>query len=548
LREIFFNQLLIMKRIEIIILFCICAITAQAQDIDAILHVTDSLSAQPEKAMEIVNRALADHPDSEELLKLRAEAHETLKQYDKAVADYKQLTKLEPDEENLWYLLGRNQFMNGQLQDALKSLHRATRLNAKYLPAFHTKIKVLLQLNQDDAALKVSDSTLRIAVTTENYFLQGEVYRKMKSFQKAGWAYEEATKIDKGYIAAYIAMADIAANTNKANETLEAADAALGIDPDSQEALIARSRGFALLKSYADAIDDVSYAIRLNPDNINAYYWRGTYYMDAVKPQEAIKDFELVLTAQPDNWKALEGWADAYAQAGDKKKALEGYRKLLTVADDHPEKDAITQIANRKIFELNRENRAPTLILSEPKADGFDLPLPDNLASITVKGMISDESPIKTLIIAGQTVPVTAVGGDFEFATVVNLENIQEIQIEVSDVYDNVAKLAYNLIRTETQKPQIELFTPKPSESGLITLSDAGTSLYIEGKVTDESAISSILIDGKAVDFDQEAVNPAFSTILDINNKTRFSITATDRYGNTAEQIYTIEIINNSAN
>jgi len=534
-----------MKSIGISILFCICAITAHAQDIDAILQVADSLISQPEKAMDIVNQALANHPDSEELLKLRAEAYEALKQYDKAVADYRKLTQMEPDEENLWYLLGRNQFMNGQLQDALKSLHRATRLNPKYLPAFHIKIQVLMHLNQDDAALRVSDSTLLIAETTMNYYLLGEVYRKMKSWQKAGWAYEEATKIDRGYIAAYIALSDVAANTNKAYEALEAAEQALGIDPDSQEALIARSRGFALLKNYADAIDDISFAIRLNPGNISAYFWRGTYYMDDNKPQEAIMDFERVMKIQPENWKVIESLADAYAKMGDKKKAMEGYMKLLTIAAQFPEKDMIIQTADRKIFELNREDRAPTLVLSEPKSDNFDMHVPDNLASITVIGTISDESPIRTLIINGQTVSVTAVGDNFEFAAVVNLENIQEIQIEVSDVYDNVAKLAYNLIRTETRKPQIELFTPKHSETGLITLSDGGTSLYIEGKVTDESAITSILVDGKAVDFDHEAINPDFSTILDINNKTRFSITATDRFGNIAEETYTIQIINN---
>jgi len=533
-----------MKRFEMIILFSICAITVCAQDIEAILHVADSLSAQPEKAMEVVNQALADYPDSEELLKVRAEAYETLKHYDKAIADYKKLTQMEPDADNFWYLLGRNQFLNGQLEDALKSLDRSIKLNAKYLPAYHTKIQVLLQLNQDAAALKVSDLTLSIAETTMNYFLQGEVYRKMKSWQKAEWAYQSATKIDKGFIAAYIALADIYVNTNKGNEALEAAEEALGIDPDSQEALITRSRGFALLRNYTDAIDDISFAIRLHPNNISAYIWRGNFYIDAGKPQEAIQDFEFVLKNQPENWKALEWLADAYAILGDKKKALEGYQKLINIAVQFPEKDTIIQLAERKIFELNREDRAPTLVLSEPKTDNFVLQVPDNLEFIILKGIISDESAIKSLIINGKKIPVTAIGNDFEFTTEINLEDIQEIQIEVSDVYDNVAKLAYNLIRTETRKPQIELFIPKPSETGLITLSDGGTTLYIEGKITDESAILSILVDGKAVDFDQDAINPFFSTILDINNKTRFSITATDFFGNTAEEFYTIGIIN----
>ncbi len=530
-----------MKYIGIFILFCLFAFAAQAQDIDAVLHAADSLSARPEKAVSILNQALAEDPNSEELLKVRAEAYENMKQYDKAIADYKKLTQLSPDEENLWYLLGRNQYKNGQLQDALKSLNRATKLNPKYLPAFHTKIRVLMQLNQNDAALIVSDSTLAVG-DAMSYFLQGEVYNRLNSRQKAVWAYDKATKIDKGFIEAYIALANIAASTNKANETLIAADNALGIDPDSKDAFIARSRGFALAKNYIDAIDDASYVIKLDPNNINALYWRGTYYRDTNKPQEAIKDFEQVLKLQPTNWQAVAGRADAYAKAGDKKTALAGYQQLLSMAADYLEKDAIIQLANEQIFELNRENHAPTLVLTDPKPDSFNIQVPNNQPSITIKGTITDESPIKTLTVNGQKVPVTPVGNDFEFAAVVKLDDTQEIQIEVSDVYNNINKVAYHIVRNETEKPQITLFTPKPTETGVITLTaDSNVSLYIEGKVTDESTIASILVDGKAVDFDHDILNPTFSAVIDINNKTQFLIVVTDRFGNTTEQTYLIE-------
>ena len=530
-----------MKFSGIIFLFCFWTVVAQSQGIDSVLYVADSLSAQPEKAVEILNQALAQFPDSEELLKVRAEAYENLKQYDNSVADYLRLTQIEPDEENLWYLLGRNQYKNNQLQDALKSLHRATKLNQKYLPAFHTKIQILLQLDQNNAALKVSDSTLNIAATTMNYFLQGEVHSRLKSWLKAEWAYQSAIKTDKGYIEAYIALANVHAITNKYRETMEAAELALGIDPDSKEALIARSRGYALAKNYTDAIDDVSDVIAIDPNNINARYWRGIYYRDTNKPQEAIKDFEQALKLQPNHWQAIAGRADAYAKTGDKKTAMEGYQKLLAIAINFPEKEEITQLANRQIFELNREDRAPTLALTDPKPEDFDILVPNNQPSITLKGKITDESPIKSLIIKGKNIPVTPVGNDFEFAAVVNLEYTQEINIEVSDVYDNTTTLVYQLIKYETEKPKIGLFTPKPSENGIITLTDNETMLYIEGKVTDESIIVSIVVDGKAVDFDHETLNPDFSAMVDISNKTRFSIVATDHFGNATEQNYTLE-------
>jgi len=434
-----------MKRVGALLLFCLCAVIARAQDIDAVLNMADSLAVNPEIAVEILNRALADNPDSEELLKVRAEAYGNLKLYDKAIADYWQLTQLDPEEESFWYLLGRNQYYNGQFQDALKSLHLATGLNPKYLPAYHTKIETLLQLNQNDAALRVSDSTLNIGETATAYFLQGEVYSRLKLWQRAEWAYNSAVKIDKGYVAAYIALANVAANANKARETLVAAESALGVDPDSKEALIARSRGFALLNNYTDAIEDVTYVIMLDPDNIDALYWRGTYYKDTNRSQEAIRDFDQVLKLQPDYWQAIAGRADVYARTGKKDNAMEGYRILLDIAAEHPEKEVITQSANRQIFELNRKEHPPILELTEPAHENFVILVSNYLSYIAIKGKITDESAIKSLIVNGQNTPVTRVGSNFEFATVVNLENLHEIQIEVSDVYDNVAKVIYRL-------------------------------------------------------------------------------------------------------
>ena len=434
-----------MKLAGIVFLFCICANFAQAQDID----VSELLHTNPEKALEIINQELDANPNSEEFLKLRANVCEIMNQYGKAVADYRRLTQMSPDEENLWYLLGRNQYKNGELQEALKSLNHATKLNSKYLAAYHTKIQVLLQLNQNDAALKVSDSTLLIAETAMTYFLQGEVYSRLKSWQKAEWAYQSATKIDKGFIDAYIAFANIAANNNKAREALEAAELALEIDPDSKEALIARSRGFAMSKDYNYAIEDVSYVIALDPDNINAYYLRGTYYIENNRPQEAFKDFEHVLKILPDYWQALAGLADCYAKTGNKKLALEDYQKLLNIADNYPEKDAIIQLVNRQIFELNREHNPPVIILIEPVQENSCIYVPDNLQSIIVKGKIIDESPIILLTINGQNIPVTQIGADYEFVAIVKLENVQEIQIEAKDAYDNVTNDTFRLMPAE---------------------------------------------------------------------------------------------------
>ncbi|MDR2848091.1 MAG: tetratricopeptide repeat protein [Bacteroidales bacterium] len=520
-------------------------IVVRAQAVSDIIQQADSLSQHPEKALTLLNKAIENHPESEELLKVRAETYSQLKQYGKSADDYRKIVKFAPDEELYWYQLGRNLYEDKQYAEAISAVERAIKLNSQYLPAYHIKIQALLALNKPEEALKTSNSTLMIGETAMNYFLQGEVNKRLNARQQAEWAYTKATKLDKGFMEAFIALSNMSADMNKTQEALENADAALAINPESEEALLARSRGLMLLKQYNDAIDDATYVIKKNPDNVQAHYWRGLYYREANKHQEALKDFEWVLKVEPSNWRAMAGRADSYAGIGNKNKAVAEYQKLLADAANYIDKNAITELANQRIFELNRENHAPQLVLAGISTEKFDIEIPDTLVTLSLKGKITDESPIGKLLINNNEVPVKAVNEGYEFTANVNLANLKEIQLEVSDVYNNINKLSYQLVKTETGKPEIILFTPKSDKNGviLITAADNSSTLSIEGKITDASNIVSITIEGKAIDFDNSSLNPAFSSTIDIRNKTKFSILAADKYGNTTEHIFTIEKI-----
>ncbi|MDR3093493.1 MAG: tetratricopeptide repeat protein [Bacteroidales bacterium] len=531
-----------LKHIAFVFLFCLTTVVAQAQEVDSIIQQVDSLSNQPEKALSLLNKAIEMNPESEELLKVRAETYSHLKQYGKAADDFFKMTKISPDEELYWYQLGRNLYEDKQYANAIPALDRAIKLNAQYLPAYHTKIQALLAQDKPEEALKTSNSTLKIGETAMNYFLQGEVNKRLNARQQAEWAYTKATKLDNGFINAFIALSNLSADMNKTQEALENADAALAIHPESADAMLARSRGLMLNKQYNDAIDDATDVIKKNPDNVQAHYWRGIYYREVNKNQEALNDFEWVLKAEPSNWRAVAGRADSYAGIGNKDKAVAEYKKMLTDAASFADKNAIIKLANERIFELNRENHAPQLVIAGVSTENFDMMVPDTLATLTLTGKITDESPIGKLLINNKEVPVKAIDGGYEFTATVNVANLKEIQLEVSDVYNNINKLAYQLVKSETGKPQITLFTPKSDEKGVVLITaDNSSTLYIEGKITDASNIVSIKIDGKAIDFDHDSLNPAFSTTIDIHNKTQISILAADVYGNTAEHVFTIE-------
>jgi uncharacterized caspase-like protein len=64
--------------------------------------------------------------------------------------------------------------------------------------------------------------------------------------------------------------------------------------------------------------------------------------------------------------------------------------------------------------------------------------------------------------------------------------------------------------------------------------------MYIEGKIGDESLIKSILIDGVSASFKIDEMNPTFSATINVSNKNKLVITATDIYGNEKPCTFTI--------
>ncbi|HEX2395664.1 MAG TPA: caspase family protein, partial [Bacteroidales bacterium] len=81
---------------------------------------------------------------------------------------------------------------------------------------------------------------------------------------------------------------------------------------------------------------------------------------------------------------------------------------------------------------------------------------------------------------------------------------------------------------------------PYASDNGEIYLDTDNPSLYIEGKITDESKIQSILIEGVTASFAIDELNPSFTAIINVSNKNKFNVTATDVFGNDSTFAYVL--------
>jgi tetratricopeptide (TPR) repeat protein len=485
--------------------------------------------------------AVAINPEYEDAYFMRGRAYEMKKDFAKASDDFNRALIFNPKNEELCYHLGNAYYELKKYTEALNILNKATFLNRKYMPAYQVKVLVLVAIDQSFNAIKVSDTALALDGNAYNYYLQGLVNEKLNSFQKAEWAYTKAIKEDKKYIDAYVALANLELNLNKSEDAMVRCNEALKIDPDSRQALLARSQVFLKKLDYRNGIDDVSRAIVLDPNDETMFFVRGTYYQQFSQQQNAINDFNKVISLNPKNAEAYYKRATSYEEISNFQAAIKDYESLVAISEYDAKAKQLLKQAQNRLFELNRETDPPQIVIQEPSPkDKFIMEIPNNKKEIRVKGYATDKSALSYIKVNNKGVNFDKIDGQYEFTTVVPVDSLDVISVSTSDVYNNIEKVNFSLKRTETNPPKVAIMAPMASDNGEIYLDNNDPSLYIEGKISDESLIKSILIEGVTASFKIDELNPTFAATIDINNKNKFTVTATDIYGNQKDYTFTL--------
>ncbi len=499
---------------------------------------------EAEKYQDAINQfssAIALNPEYKEAYMMRGVTYENINEFQKAADDFNRAIIFDPKNEELCYHLGKAFYELKQYKEALNILNKATSLNKRYLPAYQQKILVMLALDQTYNAQKVSDSTLALEGSALNYYLQGQVTEKMNAPQKAEWAYAKAIKEDKKYIDAYIALANLKLGLNKTDEAMTNCNEALKIKPDSRLALIARSKVFLKKLDYRNAIDDISRVISLSQNDEEAFFIRGLYYQQFSQHQNAINDFNKVISINPKNAEGFYNRAKSYEEISNFQAAIKDYNALVAISEYDGKAQKLLKQAMERLFELMRETDNPQIVLLDPlPKDKFILEVPNGKHNIIIKGYISDKSDLSFIKINEAAVTYKKVDDKYEFIADVPIDSLEVLTITSSDVYKNIEKLNFNLKRTEINAPKVAIMAPLASDNGEIYLDNNESTLFIEGKINDESPIKSIIIDGVSGSFKVDEMDPTFSASINVNNKSKFTVTATDIYGNEKPYTFTI--------
>lgn len=499
-----------------------------------------------EDAIKRYTKSLELEPNNEKAYSGRAEAHEQFAQYSYAAEDWMAAASVNSRKAEYYANAGRNYFEAEMYSHAEKALNKANEINSKDLDVLQLQTRLYLKLGDFYKAHLSATAAISQKRSLINTYWLGVVSDSLGNYDEAIASFEEILRGNHLYEDAYEGLVSARLSryekhtsaflqSEELDLALENARVGLELFPSNGQLRVLRSRIYFLRFEFSKAIDDISRAIALEPDREDYHMWRGEYFQKFGQQQNAIADFSRVIGLNPMRPEAYFQRGIAHEATFNHNLALNDFEEALNLllGKTNQEKADKYKQARNRILEMGRETDLPVIVLHHPEV-GADhvIKVRNDVDSLTINGMIVDESRIKYIRINDKNIIFQQRAINPEFSIDLPMQGMNKISVTASDWYDNIASVAYDILRTEVDPPKVVISEPYASDDNELVIDEDITLLEVKGRVEDESHIRSITINGVNASYASGSLNPAFTAYVDISNKDNLLISVSDVFGN----------------
>ena len=498
-------------------------------------------SMKYEDAVAQFTSAIGVEPSNGDYYCARGKAYESLLKYKEAKADFGKAIVFNPRSVDAHVRLGAVCNDMGNFTEALVYLNHAASLDKRNQAVYPEKVITLLNLEKYDQALNSSDTAIIIKDNPINYYFRGLVYTKLNNDFMARKEFEKAISKDKKLAEPRLELARLLLKSNNIQGAMDQCNEVLKIDDRNTAAYSMRSKVFKANFDMPSAINDLSKNILIQPDNPQFYFERGQCYQEFNQHPYAINDFTKYIALNPNDYQLYFKRAKSYEEIMDFEKAIDDYKKITELAEFNQEARKSLKEAQDRLYELNKENTPPEITIVTPVLVNDSIQIRGDSQNFLITGRIKDKSTIKSFTINGEKIiNIAEKNGIYDFLSNVNISGKDKIILTALDDYNNEKTLTYPIIRTETNRPVINIIAPY-SENGQIFLDSPAQNIAIQGKIIDDSRIKSITVSNKTASYDQNELNPVFiASPVEIANQDKITVIAEDIYGNRQETEFKI--------
>jgi tetratricopeptide (TPR) repeat protein len=462
----------------------------------------------------------------------RGKAYESLNKLDEAGADFDKAIVFGPKNVNALISLGRIYNKTGRFEEALPLLNRASDIDKRNRTVYPEKVITLIGLKKFDQALRVSDTAIIIKKNNPvNYYYRGIIYSKLNNELFARRELEKSISKDKKLVEPRLALAELLLPAD-AQGAMDQCNEILKYNNRNTAAYLMRSKVYMKNLDYPNAINDISNTIIIEPENPDFYLFRGKCYQEFNQHAYAISDFSKYISLKPDDPDAYFARAKSYEESMDLNKAMDDYKKITVLSEFNQEARKLLKGAQDRLYELNRETIPPEISVVSPAPLNDAVEIKGDNDNLMITGKVTDRSKIKSFTINNEPVTIAENDGEYEFLSNIDVEGMDKITLVAKDDYDNEKSVTYSLTRTEIGRPKIIVLAPYSSDNGQIYLENNSQYLFLQGKISDESKIKSIFIEGVTASYPVGDLNPTFTATVDVLNKNKIIVEAEDIYGN----------------
>lgn len=491
-------------------------------------------------AIEEYNQAILLNPDDGKSYQLKATV--LLLKHDSTLAanHFRKAAALETEPEVNYLKAGELFYALLDKKQAIECVNKGLALKPKNIGLLLLKTRIYFEAEDYNAAYTVANEAIKSKDQAIAYYYSGASARMLNHFEQATKDLEKAIIRDRNLILAYLELAKLQIDQEQFEYSIDNCSMVLLLlDPQNVEALYIRSKAFHAQREPDQALIDITKAISLNMDNGHLYMERAQYNLDYAYYSNSIDDYSIALSMNDTSITAYKNRAYAYEQISKKEQARNDYSAILVLLESRSGQDELKNFAQEKVFELGKEENKPEIMVNQPQlTTNFELNVREDVETVTLGGVILEETQLKKLKINSVEVLPEKKDGQYIFETELTTDGLDFVTISAIDIYDNISTVSYPIRLIESQPPRISLISPVAGINEEISLESGDNTLYIEGKIEDKSYITEIKIDEVNASFAPGDYNPRFTATIDIQNRQNLTITARDAFGNESKQTY----------
>lgn len=303
-------------------------------DKDSSTATADTTAAS--RALSEISAKIQSDPNNADLLYQRSRMLMSARDFNKSMDDIRKALSIDSSKATYFIQLADLYFISNKTQLSKQNLEKAIVLDPSNMDANMKLAEIYFYVKQYDKSIAFLDGVLKADVhNAKAYFMKGMNFKEKGDTNDAISSFQTTLEQNQTYYSAYMQLA-IIMHSRSNPLALQYYDAAIRLDPKSEEAFYGRGLYFQDHDELDKAIQDYTTLSQINPKNKQAYFNLGYLHYTYLKVyDQAVKHYTQAIACDSYYAEAFYNRGLSYEAMGNIEAAKQDYEKALSLRPDY---------------------------------------------------------------------------------------------------------------------------------------------------------------------------------------------------------------------